>query len=67
MLRAIYPKLSDEAIIAADNIIEPALSRADMRAYRAVVAAKPELHSSLLPIGSGIELSVRWVAGNSKL
>jgi predicted O-methyltransferase YrrM len=63
----LYPKLSDEAIIAADNVIEPAMSRADMRAYRVVVAAKPDLHSALLPIGSGIELSVRWGAENAKL
>jgi predicted O-methyltransferase YrrM len=64
---AFYPKLAEEALIAADNIVEPAMSRDAMRAYRAAVAAKPDLHSALLPIGSGIELSVRWGAGNAKL
>ncbi len=62
-----YPKLADEAIIAADNVIDPAMSRPEMRAYRTAVLAKPDLHSALLPIGSGIELSVRWGAGNAKL
>lgn len=66
-LEAVHGKLSEEAVIAADNIIEPAMSRADMRAYRAAVAAKAELRSTLLPIGSGIELSVKWSAGNAKL
>jgi predicted O-methyltransferase YrrM len=64
---AFYPKLAEEAVIAADNVIEPAMSREAMRAYRAAVAAKPDLTSTLLPIGSGIELSVRWGAGNGKL
>jgi predicted O-methyltransferase YrrM len=64
---AFYPKLAEEAMIAADNVIEPAMSREAMRAYRAAVAAKPDLTSTLLPIGSGIELSVRWGAGNAKL
>lgn len=64
---AFYPKLSDEGMICADNIIEPAMSREDMRAYRAAVAARADLRSTLLPVGSGIELSVKWSAGNPKL
>ena len=66
-LDAFYPKLADEGVICADNVIEPALSRPDMRAYRAAVAARPDLQSALLPIGQGIELSVRWSADNAKL
>jgi predicted O-methyltransferase YrrM len=66
-LDAFYPSLSEEGLIAADNVIEPAMSRDDMRAYRAAVAAKPDLVSTLLPVGQGIELSVRWSAGNAKL
>ena len=64
---AFYPKLSEEAVIAADNVIDPAMSRPAMREYRAVVARKNDLKSTLLPIGSGIELSVKWNAGNAKL
>jgi predicted O-methyltransferase YrrM len=66
-LEAFYPKLADEALIAADNVIDPPMAREDMRAYRAAVAALPELTSALLPIGQGIELSVKWIAGNPKL
>lgn len=66
-LEAFHPKLAEEALIAADNVIAPPMAREDMRAYRAAVAALPDLTSTLLPIGSGIELTVRWHAGNSKL
>jgi predicted O-methyltransferase YrrM len=66
-LEAFHPKLSDEAIVAADNMIEPAFVREDARTYRAAVRALPDMQSALLPIGSGIELSVRWRPGNAKL
>lgn len=66
-LEAVLPKLSDEGIIAADNIISPLSARDHARAYRAAVAAIPDLQSVLLPIGSGIELSVRWSPQNAKL
>ena len=64
---AFYPKLSDEAIIAADNMIYPEMARPDVRVYRRAVQAKTDLQTALLPIGSGIELSVKWTAGNAKL
>jgi predicted O-methyltransferase YrrM len=64
---AFYDKLSDEAIIAADNMIFPPQARDDVRRYRAAVQAKGDLQTTLLPIGSGIELSVKWAAGNEKL
>jgi predicted O-methyltransferase YrrM len=66
-LEAFAPKLSDEAIVAADNMIEPEMSREDVRKYRAAVRALPDMQTALLPIGSGIELSVKWRAGNAKL
>jgi predicted O-methyltransferase YrrM len=66
-LDAFYPKLSDEAIIAADNMVYPDMARPDVRKYRAAVRALPDLQTVLLPIGSGIELSVKWRAGNAKL
>jgi predicted O-methyltransferase YrrM len=64
---AVYHKLADEAVVCADNIIEPEMSRADMRRYRQAVQGKADLTSALLPIGSGIELTVKWSAGNPKL
>jgi predicted O-methyltransferase YrrM len=66
-LEAFHPKLSDEAIVAADNMIEPAAARLDARKYRAAVRALPDMQSALLPIGSGIELSVKWSRANRKL
>lgn len=66
-LRAFYPKLADEGIIAADNMIEPAMVREDARKYRAAVASLPDMQTTLLPIGSGIELSVKWTPANKKL
>jgi predicted O-methyltransferase YrrM len=64
---AFYGKLSDEAIIAADNMIFPPMARDDVRQYRAAVQSKSDLQSALLPIGSGIELSVKWSAENISL
>jgi len=66
-LRAFYPKLADEGIIAADNMIEPIVVREDVRKYRAAVASLPDIQTTLLPIGSGIELSVKWSPTNKKL
>ncbi len=66
-LEAFYPKLSEEAIIASDNMISPEMARPDVRVYREAVRAKPDLQTTLLPIGQGIELSVKWSAGNGKL
>ena len=66
-LEAFYPKLSDEGMIAADNMVEPPMAREDVRKYRAAIRALPDMQTALLPIGSGIELSVRWPAGNAKL
>jgi predicted O-methyltransferase YrrM len=66
-LRALYPKLADEGIIAADNMIEPAVVREDVREYRAAVGSLPDMQTTLLPIGSGIELSVKWSPRNKKL
>lgn len=66
-LDAVYPKLSDEGIIAADNMIEPALLREHARKYRSAVSSKSHMQSVLLPIGSGIELSVKWQPANAKL
>jgi predicted O-methyltransferase YrrM len=66
-LEAFHPKLADEAIVAADNMVFPEMARPDVRKYRAAVAALPDLTSALLPIGNGVELSVKWPAGSAKL
>jgi predicted O-methyltransferase YrrM len=64
---ALYPKLDEEGVICADNMITPEMARPEVRQYRAAVQAKPDLQTALLPIGQGIELTVRWSAGNRKL
>ncbi len=66
-LKAVYPKLADEGILVADNMIEPAVWRDEIRRYRAAVRELPGMQTSLLPIGNGIELSVKWQAGNTRL
>lgn len=64
---AFYPKLSDEAIVAADNMIFPPSARAEVRKFREAVRAKADLQSVLVPVGQGVELAVRWSDGNAKL
>ncbi len=66
-LEAFYPKLADEGIVIADNMIEPESARDSARVYRNAVRKHTDLQTTLLPIGSGIELSARWPAGHSKL
>jgi predicted O-methyltransferase YrrM len=64
---AFYPRLSEEAIVAADNMIFPPQARPDVRAYREAVRAKGDMQQVLLPVGSGVELAVKWSAGSAKL
>ncbi len=64
---ALYPKLTDEGLICADNMITPEVARPEVRQYRTAVQAKPDLQTTLLPVGQGIELTVRWSAGNGNL
>lgn len=54
---ALEPKLAPGAIIAADNMTYPPSARADAKAYRDMIASRPEFTSTLLHVGSGIELS----------
>jgi len=56
------PRMEEGGIIAADNILFPEIVRPDAQAYRAAVRARPDLQSTLLPIGQGIELSTYWPA-----
>lgn len=64
---ALYPKLSEEGFICADNMIFPEIARPEVREYRRAVQSRPDLQTTLLPIGQGIELTVRWSAENGKL
>jgi predicted O-methyltransferase YrrM len=64
---AFYPALAEEGIIVSDNMIYPEAARDAVRAYRAVVNAKADLQTALLPLGSGIELTVKWSADSAKL
>ena len=59
-LELFYPKLAENALIAADNMLSPKDARPHAERYRAAVRAKPALHTVLLPIGNGIELSCLW-------
>lgn len=56
----ILPKLSENAVLVADNMLEPKAVRPQAESYRAVVRSEPTLQSVLLPIGQGIELSCVW-------
>ena len=55
----VYPKLSEGAFVAADNVLHPELFRDAMAAYRRHVRGRSGIESILLPVGSGIELSRR--------
>jgi len=64
---AVYPKLAEEGIVVSDNMIYPEGARDAVRALREAIRAKPDLQTVLLPLGSGIELTVRWNADSAKL
>ncbi|MXO59093.1 methyltransferase domain-containing protein [Altererythrobacter salegens] len=64
---AVYPRLSEEAVVCTDNMISPEAARPNARELRAAIAAKGDLQTALLPVGQGIELTVKWSAGNASL
>ena len=64
---AVYPRLAEEGVIVSDNMIYPEGARGAVRALREAIRAKGDLQTVLLPLGSGIELTVKWSAGNAKL
>jgi predicted O-methyltransferase YrrM len=53
----IYPKLSPNGILVADNILSPESSRPQAQKYQAHVRQQRGLETVLLPIGSGIEVT----------
>jgi len=64
---AIYPSLSEEAVLCTDNMISPEGARPNARALRQAIEAKGDLQTVLLPVGQGIEVTVKWSAGNRSL
>lgn len=65
--QAFYPCLTERAVVVADNMIHPVHDRAHARAYRQAVLAAGDMRSTLLAIGQGMELSVRWDADSPEL
>jgi len=53
----LYPKLAPGALIVADNMLHPARTRGQARAYQQRVRAAADMSSVLLAVGNGIELS----------
>jgi len=56
-LQAFYPKLNPGAIVVSDNMIEPAIERAEVMRYQQALRAMPRMTSILVPVGSGLEIS----------
>lgn len=57
VLEKLLPKLCPGALIAADNMLEPQATRPAADAYRAYLAARPDLETVLVPIGNGVEIT----------
>ena len=53
----LHPKLSQGALVAADNMLFPPTVRPYAKAYQQLVRTKGDMDSLLLPLGSGVELS----------
>lgn len=53
------PKMSVGGAIVADNITFPESNAETMAEYMAYVRGLPNVRSDLIPIGSGIEVSVK--------
>jgi predicted O-methyltransferase YrrM len=64
---ALYPKLAGRGLLLSDNMIHPATTRDSARALRAAIRARPDMQTVLLPVGQGLELSVKWGAGSTEL
>lgn len=59
-LNLLRPRLAYNAVLAADNMLKPEISRKQAEEYRAAVRATREFQTILLPIGQGVELSCVW-------
>jgi predicted O-methyltransferase YrrM len=59
-----HPRLNPGAIVVADNMLFPELSRGHAAKYRKHVRSHADIQSMLLPVGSGLEVS-RCIRGVS--
>ena len=64
---ALYPKLAEKGMLVSDNMIHPEGTRPDARALREAIRCKADLQTVLLPVGQGMEVTVKWSAGNPEL
>lgn len=64
---AFYPGLTEEAIVASDNMVFPPNARDDVRALRRAMEEKGDMQHVLLPFGHGLELCVKWSNDSAKL
>jgi predicted O-methyltransferase YrrM len=55
--KRIAPKLSNGAVVVADNMLYPVETRHDAQKYQAYVRDCPDVDSLPLDVGSGIELT----------
>jgi hypothetical protein len=55
----VFPKLALGGLIVADNITRPAPPDAGITEYVSRARNHPDAQSQLLPVGSGLELTVR--------
>jgi predicted O-methyltransferase YrrM len=55
----LYPLLSPNAVVVADNMIYPEHTRAQTKAYQTHVRGKPDIEAVLLSIGSGIDICTK--------
>lgn len=60
----VYPLLAPGGIIVADNMLRPESAQPYAEAYRAAVRAKSDLEAILLPIGQGIDICTKRMAGS---
>lgn len=54
-----WPKLRPGGLVAADNIVVPAKNAEQIRAYLARVRGLPGARTTTLPVGSGLEITLR--------
>jgi predicted O-methyltransferase YrrM len=55
----VFPKLAAGGLIVADNITRPAPPDAGITAYLEKARSHPHAQSQLLPVGSGLELTIK--------
>jgi predicted O-methyltransferase YrrM len=55
----VFPRLAAGGLIVADNITRPAPPEAGITAYLEKARSHPHAQSQLLPVGSGLELTIK--------